>query len=474
MAEKRQAGSNPEIIAEYRLLNALVRNPSYMSDSRVNIDTFVHETAKSFYEAIESLQSQGVAITPASLFQSAYNIDCNATEQETNKIFDLDTEGASTLDDILKALSNAHFKNLAMKRLDSLRASVSAPGELDVENIQNTLYSLEEELSKSGKNQSKLLNYEEWSERYVDDLEQRKFGRKYSFGDVHLNSYLFKGAAPGHITIVCAQTNMGKSTYVLSLMDNLLEENVPSMYISLEMGTIDTMDRLIARRLGIENQELYKPENMEGIIEQVREEAENLSNRKNFFFCEATGVDINKLRSLIREFKQRTKKDYCLIAIDLLSGMKGFMVSSNGASTANTIEVNMNRLEELAKEENVHIIGVVQLNRSSDNYKISHVEQINTLRPGLGDVKNSAAYAEKATTLLALFRPKYYADRYCKEDPATEAMEDILEVQVLKDRNAQAGKIFKYMFDGKYFRLVPLMDEEVQKMEQLKDLDIDY
>ena len=33
MPELRKAGSNPEIIAEYRLLNALVRNPSYLDDS---------------------------------------------------------------------------------------------------------------------------------------------------------------------------------------------------------------------------------------------------------------------------------------------------------------------------------------------------------------------------------------------------------------------------------------------------------
>ena len=472
--KERQAGSNAEVIAEYRLLNALVRKPEYLDDSRVSSDTFINETAKSIYEGITSLRKSGLDITPASLYQAGYNIDYTVTSQIIQEVFGIDEEGASSLDDILASLREIQQKNKIISKIDYLKSKLNVPGSIDQTYALDKLYEITDLVNQLGKNDSKLLSYADWSDRYVADLEQRKLGRKYSFGDPLLDSYLFKGAAPGCITIVAAATNSGKSTYVLSLMDNLLENNVPCMYISLEMGTIDTMDRLIARRLGIENQELYKPENMDGIIDQVLDEKENLSNRTNFYFCEATGVDISKLRSLVREFKQKTKKDYCFLAIDLLSGMKGFMTATNGASTANTIEVNMNKLEDLAKEENIHILGVVQLNRESDKTKISHVEQIDSLRPSLGDVKNSAAYAEKATTLITLFRPKYYADRYCKNDPATETMEDIMEAQILKDRNAQAGKIFKYLFDGKYFKLLPLLDEEVDKLEALKNLDIDF
>lgn len=467
----RKAGSNPEVIAEYRLLNALVKNVSYLDDPRVSEDIFINETAKSFFEAIKSLDERNIEITPASLYQAAYNIDINATEQEVKRIYELDSNGASTLDDIVHTLDITQAKQNVLAKIDSLRKVLVTPGDPNVDVINDELFEIEQNVSKIGKSKSKLLSYQEWVDKYIEDLEERKKGRKYSFGDIHLDKYIFKGAFPGHITMITAATNMGKSTYVLSLMNDMLDLNIPCMYISNEMGTIDTMDRLMANRLGIENRELYVPENMEGVIEQVKEEAQNLSNRKNFYFCEATGVDLTKLRSLIREFKQKTKKDYCIVAIDLLSGMKGFMASSNGASTANAIENNMNRLEDLAKDENVHIIGVAQLNRSSDKLKVSHVEQINSLRPTLADVKNSAAYGEKATTLLTLFRPKYYADRYCKEDPATSVMQDVLEVQILKDRDSPSGEIFKYMFDGKYFRLLPLLDEDIDPVESLKDID---
>ncbi len=471
---QRKAGSDSEVIAEYRLLNALVKRPEYIDDPRVSESIFVSETARSIYESIVSLRESGVEITPASLYQAGYSIDYTVTSQIVHEIFSMDEKGASSLDDIVSSLESVHQKNAVLSEIESLKSKLSAPGHMDQQYALQKLYEIGDMVSKSGRDNSKLLSYSEWSDRYVEDLEERKKGRKYSFGDPLLDSYLFKGAAPGCITIITAATNMGKSTFVLSLIDNLIDMNVPCMYISLEMGTIDTMDRLVARRLGIENQELYRPDNMDGIIEQVLQEKENLSNRRNFYFCEATGVDMTRLKSLIREFKQKTRNDYCLVAIDLLSGLKGFMSSRNGASTANIIEDNMNRLEDLAKEENVHFLGVVQLNRDNDNVKISHVEQIPNLRPTLAGVKNSGAYGEKATTLLSIFRPKYYADRYCQSDPAAAAMDDIMEVQVLKDRNSQAGKIFRYMFDGKYFKILPLVDEEVDKLEALKNLDIDF
>lgn len=470
----RLSGNNAEIIAEYRLLNALVKNKDYINDPRVNVDCFISDTAKSIYEAIQKLYEAKVDITPASLYQAGYEIDYTVSNQIIQEIFNIDKNGASTLDDIVKSLDKVKFKKELISKLDETRQLATENGELNTDKLLGNLYSLDEMVIKSSSNKSKLLSFDDWANKYIDDLNARKSGRKYSFGDPLLDSYLFKGASPGNITIVTAATNMGKSTYVLSLIDSLIDANVPCMYISLEMGTIDTMDRLIAKRLGIENQALYSPDAIDGIIDQVNEERERLALNKNFYFCEATGVDTVKLTSLIREFKQKTHQDYCLVAIDLLSGMKGFMNGGNGSSTASNIEVNMNRLEELAKEENVHIIGVVQLNRQSDNLKISHVEEIDKLRPSLGDVKNSGAYAEKATTLLALFRPKYYSDRYCSSDPASKNMNDILEVQVLKDRNNNAGKIFKYMFDGKFFKLLPLMDEDVETLDKLKELDIDY
>ena len=99
--KKRKMGENPEVIAEYRLLNALVKNNSYIDDPEVSEDLFISETAKSVYEAITSLHEEGIEITPASLYQKGYSIDYTVDDAVVEKVFNIDSEGASSLKDIL-------------------------------------------------------------------------------------------------------------------------------------------------------------------------------------------------------------------------------------------------------------------------------------------------------------------------------------------------------------------------------------
>lgn len=481
---------NPEVIkrpsytavvtAEYRLLNALVKHPEFLNDSRVTEDLFVDEVAKSIYEAIDRLKETKTDITPSSLLQEGSNIDFNVTQQVVQTVFDIDREGVSTLENILPILKEAHTKNVLLEKLDDLKFLVNQPGRMDDSRISNELYDLEEIITNKSKQDSVLLDFNTWADKYIEDLEERKSGRKYSYGDPFLDEYLFKGAYPGAITTVAASTSMGKSTYVLSLIDNLLERNIPCMYISLEMGAVDTMDRLISRRCNIKNEDLYStdPANIEGIIDAVRQEKENLSENKNFCFCESTDVDITKLRGLIREFKQRTKADYCFVAIDLLTQMKNFMNATNGSSTATAMEIGMNKLNALAKEENVHILGVVQFKRDSDSMKIHDVDQIDLLRPTLTDIKNSGAIAERSRVVLSVFRKKYYAERYLQNDEDAQNMPDIMEVQVLKNSSGESGRIFQYMFDTDYFKIQPLVGDMAksaseQKVDALAQLGIE-
>ena len=194
--KKRKMGENPEVIAEYRLLNALVKNNEYIDNPDVNESLFISETAKSVYEAITSLHDEGVEITPASLYQKGYSIDYTVDDAVVEKVFNIDTEGASTLKDILDSLSNARAKGTLVRKLDYLKSKLEQPGTLDVDYVLGKLYELDEVVSSSGKSKSKLLNFSDWSDKYIQDLEQRKLGRKYSFGDPLLDEAIFKGASP--------------------------------------------------------------------------------------------------------------------------------------------------------------------------------------------------------------------------------------------------------------------------------------
>ena len=478
MAENNKNTRRPSnevvVAAEYRLLNALIKKPEFRDDSRISVDLFSDVVAQSIFEAIYELADEKIEITPASLFQRGASIDFGVTESIINKVFSIDEDGASTLDDIIPPLLEAKDKYYLLNKLEDIRLNLQRPGNINTEEVLKSLYEIDDRLNTRQIN-SPIITMDQWIDNYEDELEQRRAGKKYSYGDMFLDEFLYKGAVPGSITTAAATTGSGKSLFALNIINNLINMNSPCIYLSLEMGEIDTFDRLVSLRCGIPSGDLYLPENIDSIYEAVEEERQKLKNNKNFYFCEDPGIDITKLRSIIREFKHRTKQDYAFIVIDLLTMMREFKATAN-SNMANSIEIAMNELSALAKTENVHIFGVVQFGRQADNIKIHSIEELNELRPNLNAIKNANAIAERSRVVLGLFHPKLYVDKYLVplNAPGCENFEDTIEVQILKNSNGSAGKIFKYMLIPEQFKLMPIEDEVEKRMDELSDITYNF
>ena len=446
------------LMAEYRLLNALIHSKVFLDDSRIHENLFPHALAQSFYNSIVELHEQSTPITAASLHQKANELDYNATLDVSKHIIEIDT-GAEALDDMLTVLHRASQKKTLNERIQSLQVQAAKKGELDRALIANELYEIEQIL-ESTEDKRLLISLEQFLESYLEDFIERANGRQYLFGDPLLDKALVKGAYPGAITIIAGSTGQGKSAYVLNLMNGMINQSIPCMYISLEMSAIDTADRLISMRREIPTTELYAPgEASEGLIKIIKEEREELKNANKFFFVEEPDLSIAQIAGLIKEHKQRTRSDYLVVAIDLLTQVRDFMSTSSGLNLAQSMERAMNKLNIVAKKENVHIFGVVQFNREADNLRIHEIADLENLRPTLNHIKNAHAIAERARAVLGTFRPKYYADRYLPNVEEVQYMDDIMEVQVLKQSNGATPRIL-YEFDGEVFRVTPYTESQ--------------
>lgn len=469
----KQAGNDSIIVAEYRLLNALCFDESYRTDSRVHADLFVHEIAKSIYEAIEKLEAEDIPITQASLLQRANEIDFNVNSQTISAIFDID-EGTPCLDDILRVLHTAIQKKNMADHVEKLRKLAEAPGPLDVDAVLESMYEVDK-IVKQSNHRSLLKDFQEWSDEYITDLEERSKGRRYSFGDDLLDQLIPKGAYPGAITTIAAGTGQGKSAYVLNKINELIDMYVPCMYVSLEMSGIDTYDRLIALRRDIPIEALYANDaTLLSIADMVREEKKSLEENKRFYFVEEPNLSLARLRSLIKEYMQRANTEYAIIAIDLVTQLKDFMSTKSNGTVANSMEAAMNELNAMAKDLNIHIIAVVQFNREADNYKLTSVDDLELLRPTLNHIKNSAAIAERSRVVISLFRKKFYADRYLQGAPGAEELPDLMEVTVLKNSSGPVGGTIYYAFQGSTFRCIPLLDDALNAVLEAATTEIDY
>lgn len=464
-----QPGKDAAIIAEYRLLNALIHNKDHRRDSRVHEDVFLHETAKSIYKAIEDLDRLDLAITEAALLQAGNEIDYSVNKNIVSAIYTIDN-GTTTLDDILNMLSSERIKASIQDNIRSLQGIIDKGGKLDYEAVTQKLFDIDLVLQSGGVT-SLLQSLTQWTDLYVKDLEERANGRWRPYGDELLDRELLKGAYPGAITTIAAATGQGKTSYVVNILNSLINMQVPCIGATLELGSVDMYDRLISLRRKIPLQDLYShdPSTIQAIIDVVNEERKTLEENQNFFLVDEPSLSLARLRSIIKEYKQRTKNSYAIVFVDLATQLRDFTKSSSGMNLANSIEIAMNEANSIAKELGVHFVFVVQFNRDADNYKISSVEDLELLRPSLNDIKNSQAIAERSRVVLGIFRRKPYADRSLQHIPEAASLEDIMEVQILKSTNGAVGKILKYYFDGTYFTITPILEDQMAAT-----LDIDY
>ena len=317
----------------------------------------------------------------------------------------------------------------------------------------------QEALSSSYK-QTESKDFSVLLDDYTLELEERKKGLHYPFNDTYLDTTLVKKAAPGQIILLAGATGTGKSIYGLHLMSGLVNSGIPCMYFSPEMDEISTMDRWMAMRRKIPISEWYSSgASMDSLIGIVKEEKELLKGSM-FRFIDSPDIGLDKILHFIRDFKAAYKVNYAIIFIDLITQVKEFLdTQGNKSSTLPTIiEKAINKVNEMAKKEDVCIVAIAQMNRDTDSAKVATVQDLQKLRPTRNNIKNSSALAERSRTVLSIFREKYYADTLLPNDPDTLIMPDVLEVQVVKQNMGKSGGIGKYNFNGPTFELNELLE----------------
>lgn len=289
---------------------------------------------------------------------------------------------------------------------------------------------------------------------YHHKIEERKSGENYSFHNKVLDSLVTEGPTPGHGGIIGGSTGMGKSALCLNIINDLLNADIPTMYLPIEMGLENTIDRLVSIRTGYPFKDIVRigktQEPNTELEEDILHEIDSLKTHPNFAIIGDPNITIKKLRSYIKRFQAKISgKKYCIVFIDLLLMIKEFY--DDGSNMAQMIERAINKLDILAKELNFHWVGVVQLNRTIESDKVLSEQAIDKLRPTRASIKNSAALLERARWAITIFRKKYFADLYLSEEEAS-GIDDIAEIQLMKANDEAIGR--RYMtFDGPTFRL---------------------
>lgn len=233
------------------------------------------------------------------------------------------------------------------------------------------------------------------------------------------------GLQKSDLIILAARPSLGKTSLALDIARHVaIEEKVPVGIFSLEMSTDQLIDRLIAAEADVDlwNLRTGRLSPQSDDFTRIRDSLERLS-KAPLFIDDESSLNILQMRAKARRLQ--AEKGLGLIVVDYLQLM--VPRTSNDNMVQQITEISRS-LKMLAKELNVPILALSQLNRALENRPDK--------KPVLSDLRDSGSIEQDADVVLFIYRE----DRV-KENSDRQNQADIL---VAKHRNGPLATIPLY------------------------------
>jgi replicative DNA helicase len=231
------------------------------------------------------------------------------------------------------------------------------------------------------------------------------------------------------LIIIAARPAMGKTAFVLSMAKNMaVNHNTPVALFSLEMSNVQLVNRLIVNVCEISGDKIksgrladYEWEQLDAKINDLYDAPIYVDDTPSLSVFELR----TKARRIVREHGVR-----CII-IDYLQLMNASgMTFGSREQEVSTISRS---LKGLAKELNIPIIALSQLNRGVESRQGAEGK-----RPQLADLRESGAIEQDADMVCFIHRPEYYK---ITEDDKGNSLIGIAEIIIAKHRNGATGDV---------------------------------
>ncbi|MFZ4101007.1 MAG: replicative DNA helicase [Sphingobacterium thalpophilum] len=254
------------------------------------------------------------------------------------------------------------------------------------------------------------------------------------------------GWQPSDLVIIAARPAMGKTAFVLSCARNAaVQFNKPVVFFSLEMSSVQLVNRLISGETEIEQEKIKRGHLAEWEWQKLHSKIGALTEAP-LFIDDTPALNIFEFRAKCRRLK--AQYDIQMIIIDYLQLMHG-KSDGKGGNREQEIGSISRALKSVAKELNVPVIALSQLSRAVETRPGA------AKKPVLSDLRESGSIEQDADMVLFLYRPEYYG---LTEDEQGRSTIGIGEVIVAKHRNGETGTV-PLRFVGKYVKFIDLEED---------------
>jgi replicative DNA helicase len=248
------------------------------------------------------------------------------------------------------------------------------------------------------------------------------------------------------LIIIAARPGMGKTAFVLSLAANAaVKFSQPIAFFSLEMSSIQLVNRLISSQTEISSESIKKGQLADYQWEQLNSKIVPLTNAP-LYIDDTPALSIFELRAKCRRLV--AEKKVKMIIIDYLQLMVAGTDNRHG-NREQEISTISRSLKAIAKELEVPIICLSQLSRDVEKRGTSK-------RPQLSDLRESGAIEQDADMVMFIYRPEYYG---MDVDEAGNSTQNTAEIIVAKNRNGSL-KTINLKFIGQFTKFSDMEEFE--------------
>jgi replicative DNA helicase len=234
------------------------------------------------------------------------------------------------------------------------------------------------------------------------------------------------GWQPSDLIILAARPSVGKTAFVLTMARNMaVDYNIPVAFFSLEMSQTQLVKRLLVSETGIPSDKIWgakkfnDPQDWDTLNERIGK-----LSKAPLWIDDTPSLSIYEFRSKARRLVQT--QNVKMIIIDYLQLMTG-PVELRGMREQEVSAISRS-LKSIAKDLNVPILALSQLNRSVET-------RGGNKRPQLSDLRESGAIEQDADIVMFIHRPEFFGTAEADAYPGQT------QLIIAKHRNGETGDV---------------------------------
>jgi replicative DNA helicase len=339
------------------------------------------------------------------------------------------TPSAANLEAYAEIIRQRSITRKLMKTNSEISELINNPqgqnGAAILDQAESMIFALNDDASKDNDSLKSMDTLVQSTMDKLHEISNKKgglIGASTGFKDLDSKTLGFQ---KGDLIIVAGRPSMGKTSFAMNIAENVLlnrDEKGAVLIFSLEMPGESLTTRMLSGMSRLNQQKVRSGMLKDNELKSLLQEGERLKNLP-LWIDDSSLLTPMELRAKARRLARQEEDGLSLIVIDYLQLMQ---LPTSAENRVNQISEISRALKSLAKELNVPVVALSQLNRA--------VEQRPNRRPVMSDLRDSGAIEQDADVILFLYREKAY-------DRETD-VGDKAEVLIGKQRNGPIGEVY--------------------------------